>query len=392
MATMKKENSATEGQLAADGGDLGVAKTSIAMLVQDLAEHENGCKTMLADYAREKKSREEELQALAEAQKVIKEGTAGAEALSYSLLQEKASGADFEVMKFLRKLAQQQPSPVLEQLESSLTVALRASRVAGTDPFSKVKSLITDLIDKLMKEAAETATEKAWCDNELQETRAKRDDSQSDVNRWQAKFDVTAARIADLSREAAQLQKTLAELAKAQQEMDAVRKDAKALFVKSSAEMTQGIEAVQMALKVLRNYYAGNADHESATGAGSSIIGILEVVASDMSKSFAELQTNEQAAEAQYVKETQENEVTRTGLEQDVKYKTKERTSQEATKAEVRTDLDDSQAELSSNLEYLAKVEERCIKKAETYKSRKERREALIQGLKDALEVLQGRA
>eukprot|EP00812_Abedinium_dasypus_P006190 NODE_1780_length_1063_cov_680.002976.p2 GENE.NODE_1780_length_1063_cov_680.002976~~NODE_1780_length_1063_cov_680.002976.p2 ORF type:complete len:180 (+),score=86.06 NODE_1780_length_1063_cov_680.002976:3-542(+) len=173
---------------------------------------------------------------------------------------------------------------------------------------------------------------------------------------------------------------------------DEVRREAKALFVKSAAEMTQGIQGVQTALKILRNYYAGDAQHVAAAGAGSSIIGILEVVESDMSKTFAALQTDEQEAEALYVKETHENQVTRTTMEQDVKYKAKERTDQEATKVEVRRDLEDSQQQLKLHLAYLAELEERCIAKAETYASRKARRDALIQGLKDALDVLQGRA
>eukprot|EP00811_Abedinium_folium_P031281 NODE_5080_length_1810_cov_6.625074.p1 GENE.NODE_5080_length_1810_cov_6.625074~~NODE_5080_length_1810_cov_6.625074.p1 ORF type:complete len:578 (+),score=242.79 NODE_5080_length_1810_cov_6.625074:230-1735(+) len=395
MAGMKTDNSATKGQLAADGGDHGVAHNMLANLESNLAEHEAACRANRDNYAREKKSRTEELEALAEAQKVLSEGTKGADALSYSaasLLQEITSTSDVNVLAFLRTLAKRQPSPVLEQLQSRLTITLRTSRADGTDPFSKIKGLIMDLIDKLVKEAAEAATEKAWCDNELQETRAKRDDSQSDANRWQTKLDQTEARIGELSREVAQLQDALAKLAEAQHNMDTVRRDANVLFTKSAAEMQQGIEAVQVALKTLRNYYAGKADHNAASGAGTSIIGILEVVESDMTKTFTELQTDEQAAQAEYVKETQDNDVMRTNLEQDVKYKSKERTAKEATRVEVRTDLEDAQGQLNANLAYLAKLEERCVKKAETYSSRKARREALIQGLKDAIEVLQGRA
>ena len=40
-------------------------------------------------------------------------------------------------------------------------------------------------------------------------------------------------------------------------------------------------------------------------------------------------------------------------------------------------------------MEYYGKIKERCIAKPETYETRKQRREAEIQGLKDALNILE---
>ena len=51
----------------------------------------------------------------------------------------------------------------------------------------------------------------------------------------------------------------------------------KAAFDTNSAEMDKGVKGVQLALKVLREYYAKDAAHSSADGAGSGIIGLLEV-------------------------------------------------------------------------------------------------------------------
>jgi len=48
--------------------------------------------------------------------------------------------------------------------------------------------------------------------------------------------------------------------------------------------------------------------------------------------------------------------------------------------------------QLSAVLEYYGKIKERCIAKPETYESRKARREAEIQGLKEALSILEGEA
>ena len=59
---------------------------------------------------------------------------------------------------------------------------------------------------------------------------------------------------------------------------DKIRAEEKAVFDKNSAEMKKGVEGVKLALKVLREYYAkDDKSHGSADGAGSGIIGLLEV-------------------------------------------------------------------------------------------------------------------
>merc|ERR1719356_2282487 len=85
---------------------------------------------------------------------------------------------------------------------------------------------------------------------------------------------------------------------------------------------------------------------------------------------------------------TQENAVTKTTKDQDVKYKTQEIKSLDTSLAELSSDLETESAELAAVLEYYAKVKDRCIAKPETYEERKKRREAEIAGLKEALSVL----
>merc|ERR1719271_1826141 len=128
-----------------------------------------------------------------------------------------------------------------------------------------------------------------------------------------------------LKTEVATLQKELAALARTQAEMDKLRATEKGVFEKNKPELEQGIKGVKMALKVLRDYYAqDDKSHDSADGAGSGIIGLLEVCESDFSKGLAELIANEEAAVAEYDTATKENEIEKATKEQDAKYKTKE--------------------------------------------------------------------
>merc|ERR550514_1807566 len=132
--------------------------------------------------------------------------------------------------------------------------------------------------------------------------------------------------------------------------------------------------------------------HEKATGSASGIIGILEVIESDFSRNLAESTVNEEQAQELYDKTTQENKVTKATKEQDVKYKTKEKTDLTKMVSEAKTDLEGTQAELDAVLEYWDKLKEQCIAKPETYEERRRRREAEIAGLKEALSILEGEA
>merc|ERR1719478_1662942 len=97
----------------------------------------------------------------------------------------------------------------------------------------------------------------------------------------------------------------------------------------------------------------------------------------------------EEAAAAEHDRQTKENEILRTTMEQDVKYKTKEFTELDQAIAENTSDRDAVQAELDA---VLKKLEDQCIAKPETYEERVARREAELAGLREALEILNGEA
>merc|ERR1740121_1769193 len=129
--------------------------------------------------------------------------------------------------------------------------------------------------------------------------------------------------------------------------------------------------------------------HAKATGAGSSIVGILQVVESDFATDLAKEETEEEDAAAEYDKTTQENKVTQTLKNQDVKYKTQEFTGLDKRIAELTGDRESTDAELSAVSDYLSKVNDRCIAKPGTYEERQRRRAAEIKGLKEALSILE---
>merc|ERR1711881_242426 len=87
-----------------------------------------------------------------------------------------------------------------------------------------------------------------------------------------------------------------------------------------------------------------------------------------------------------------ENKMAKTAKGQDVKYKTKEAASLAKSSAEATSDRKGVQSELDAVLEYLAKLEDRCVAKAQSYEDRVAARQAEIDGLKEAMQVLEGEA
>merc|ERR1719343_940779 len=301
----------------------------------------------------------------------------------------------------VKKLAQTHHSAALAQLASRISAVMRLGNSGGDDPFAKVKGLISEMISKLEAEANAEAEEKAWCDEQIAKTEEKKSDLESDIAKLTGKIDVAAAKSADLKAQVKELQAELAALARLQAEMDKIRQDEHAAYVQAKSDLEQGLQGVRAALTILREYYGGAAAlvqqpqpakpelFAKAAGAGNSIVGILEVVESDFAKNLAKETTEEDDAEAQYQKVTQENKVTKTMKEQDSKYKTQEFTTLDKNIAAMTADRETADTELSAVMDYYGKVKDRCIAKPETYEQRKARREAEINGLKQALSILE---
>merc|ERR1719217_343732 len=271
-------------------------------------------------------------------------------------------------------------------------MAMRAGS-GSSDPFAKVKSLISNMIEKLLSEAEADATEKAFCDKELHETATKKADKEATIEKLSTKIDSNNARSAKLKEQVAALNAQLAALARTQSEADKIRAEEKAAFDTNSAEMEKGIEGVKLALKVLNEYYSkeGKA-HGSADGAGSGIIGLLEVCEADFTKGLSEMVATERSAVSEYNQLSKANEIEKATKSQDEKYKTKNAKGLDKETAETNGDKGTTQQELDAVLSYYKNLKGRCVAKAETYGERVKRREAEIAGLKEALSILDGEA
>jgi len=394
-------------------GDLEIATKELANGKDTLATARSTCMKVGADHQLTVQARTEELKVIAEAKKILVETTAGAVDQTYSLVQMTAQSrlrneadlAQAEVVTLVKRLAHKHHSAALAQLASKVAAEFRY----GTgDPFVKVKGLIQDMIAQLEAEADAEATEKAYCDEQLAKTKAKKEELDDDIEKLTVKIEQATSKTARLKEEVQVLESELAALSKMQAEMDKIRSDTHADYVQAKADLELGLTGVRKALSVLREYYGGAAflqggsqfaalmqqpalppTHGKATGAGGGIINILEVCESDFADNLAKEETEEADAQSEYDKTTQENKVMKTLKDQDVKYKTQEIKSLGKALTELSADKEAASTEHAAVMEYYGKIKERCIAKPETYEERSKRRQAEIAGLKEALSILE---
>jgi len=415
---MKDEKASKAGSLEAKAeatGDLEVTTKELANAEETLATAKSTCMKVGADHEMTVNARAEELKVIAEARKILVETTSGAVEQTYSLLQTalhsrlhtQADLAQAEVVTLVKRLAHHHHSAALAQLASRIAAELRYGASNGDDPFVKVKGLIEDMIAQLQAEAEAEATEKAYCDEQMAKTKAKKEELDDDIEKLTVKIDQASSKSARLKEEVQKLESELAALSKMQAEMDKIRSETHADYVTAKEDLTLGLEGVRKALSVLRGYYGSAAllqgsqfaalmqqpamppTHGKATGAGEGIINILEVCESDFAENLAKEETEEADAQTEYDKTTQENKVMKALKDQDVKYKTQEIKALGKALTELSADREAAQTEHSAVMEYYEKIKDRCIAKPETYEERKRRREAEIAGLKEALNILE---
>merc|ERR1719195_59516 len=341
MEEEKAARSGVEQAKATAEGNLGQTVKLLADGNAALETVRGDCMTTAADHDATVAGRKEELEVIAKAKQILADSTSGAEAQTYSLVQvqqmslrSKSDLAKVEVVTLVKQLAKTHHSAALAQLASRIAAVERFGASSGEDPFAKIKGLISDMIAKLESEASSEATEKAYCDEQMSKTEAKKAELEEDISKLTSQIDKAAAASAGLKEDVARLQNEWSALAKSQAEMDKIRRESHAAYAQAKEDLDAGLAGVRKALGVLRDYYGGASaasmlqsdedmgammqqpaapvKHEKAAGAGGSIIDILEVVESDFAKNLAAEEAEESDAQSEYDKTTQENEVTRT--------------------------------------------------------------------------------
>jgi chromosome segregation ATPase len=275
-----------------------------------------------------------------------------------------------------------------------------------SDPFVKIRGLVEEMISKLVKEAAEEADQKAFCDEETSESKGKQADLTGKLEKVVARIEKAEASKAKLAEEIKHLSGEIAEIDAGQAKATMVRSEQHEEFLKASQDAKDSAAAVAKAIDVLSEYYSNGAPAFVQVGAGhhtwqpafggaksdvgSTIVSILENCESNFAQMLAEQEADEASALESYEKLTQDNKVAKAEKTADVKGKSNEISSLEVAVGNYKESKETTSEELDAVLTYLDKLKPQCETKALSYAERKAKRDAEIAGLKEALTLLSG--
>jgi len=376
-------------ELAESRKDLAVEKSGHADDEAFLRDLERDYNSKARDFEVEHKDATGELKALAAAKAILEKKFA-------SFLQARTEvrvavrASDDRKVTALRMIQQ-----LGKRLRSTALVAL-AYRAAG-DPFGKVRGMIEDMLSKLQQEAAEAATQEAFCNEESGKSIKSKEAKEQDLAKTNSRMEKAESAVAALAEQISVLSKEIKDLDAEMTQATEIRISEKAAFTKIEKDLSESKDACSAAIQVLRDYYDNAASLlqmrtqvKAATQGGEGILQVLEYTAADFEKQLSDERVAEREAVSKFEKFGADSKMLRAMKDVEVKSKGSESKSLKSTLFEYSEDKEGTSAELQAVLDYLDELKPKCAASAPpSYAEKKARRDSEIQGLKEALKILQ---
>merc|ERR1719420_1455025 len=294
---------------------------------------------------------------------------------------------------------------------NSFSLAQVANR-AKSDPMAKIRGLIEEMIAKLLAEQQAEANQKAFCDEEMGKSKKALEIKTAKLGKLTARIDEGESRKVQLLEEIKNLESELAEIDRSQAEATELRTKEHSEFLKAQADYQSSEDACAQAVEVLKEYYSGGAfiqirsssrralarakDDQPDFGgankdAGGSIIEFLEFAEEDFARLLAEVEAAEDKAQSAFDKLSTENKVAKATKTAEAKAKNSEVKSLTKSITEQSEDKDGLNEELTAVNMYIEKLKPQCESKAMSAGEKIAAKKAEIEGLKEALSILEGK-
>eukprot|EP00746_Dinoflagellata_sp_MGD_P000782 gnl/MRDRNA2_/MRDRNA2_101417_c0_seq1.p1 gnl/MRDRNA2_/MRDRNA2_101417_c0~~gnl/MRDRNA2_/MRDRNA2_101417_c0_seq1.p1 ORF type:complete len:736 (+),score=241.76 gnl/MRDRNA2_/MRDRNA2_101417_c0_seq1:108-2315(+) len=283
----------------------------------------------------------------------------------------------------------------------------------SVSPMDKIKGLIKDMIAKLQKEALEAANTHAFCQAEQKKNDENQEKTQGELDKTNNAIDTATAKKDQLEDRVAVLRQEIAAIDNTTAEAEHIRQEENAQFKKDRADFQEAADAVLDAMDVLNEYYKGagsfvqtNVRTQDATkgarqpvkaipkmgGAKSAsaggILSILDMMADNFQKTVGNLDKAEEEAVIAFKKLKQESFESKTAKDLEASKAEQQISFLKVNLEELGTDLSESQKTMDTILEYIDKLKPTCENRVVPYAERKAKREAEIEGLKEAFQIL----
>merc|ERR1719235_22715 len=130
--------------------------------------------------------------------------------------------------------------------------------VASEEPLAQVKGLISELIAKLEKEAAEAANLHEFCKAEKEKTAAAKQKKTNTIDKLDARLDKAITKQTDLKEAVATLSQEIKDIDAGDAEATKIRTEQSASNTKAIADFKGAADAVSDAIDALKDYYGSS--------------------------------------------------------------------------------------------------------------------------------------
>merc|ERR1719473_2087098 len=303
------------------------------------------------------------------------------------------------LISLLKEAGKKLKSPVLS------TLAVKVVE----DPFVKIKTMIQELIERLLEEEADEATHKGYCDEEIAKTVKDRDYRLRDIDDLNSALEKLNARTGKLTLTKGELEAEIEELSSDYMNQTAARAEEKAEHEATVTETKEGLVAIKEAINILSHFYGAAAkaftqqpsvdadapdvgfdsNYTGSQGSSTGILGMMEVIKSDFERTITETLMDEEQAKRDFV------EFERVSLVSNAtKHTALEATEKELAEAALQIasdgeELQTQQALFDTAVKTWEQLLPGCVADpGMSHSERVERREAEVAALKDAYCIL----
>lgn len=393
---------------------LDAAKLALDQATAFNASTKKDCTGYALTYDEAQKTRAAEKAAIEKALEILSSGAAetgsahlaDATEADLSLMQLSSKSAVTEpqrdAARYLKKQAQSLDSKVLMQL----------AQLASVDPFSKVKGLIRDLIEKLQEEVANASDKQMWCEQEMAKNQRQLDAAEEKKLGAQATLDANTANLAEAKESLKELKQQLADLRKSVSDGEKQRAQESTDNTKIISESNAAVESVEQAIEVLETVFSGEEAEvlmqtsvkqpsfggempgavpqaSGAAAGGSNVIAALQELGAKMETHAQAVKTEESEAATNWRKSKKEMETAITIKSTNERNTKSDIASLTSSLGEAGDDLKLATENLGSATKYRQEsLEPQCVQTAVSFEEREKKRQAEIESLKQALEIL----
>lgn len=281
-------------------------------------------------------------------------------------------------------------------------------------PFGKVKRMVREMLTKLEGQQSQETKHKEWCDREMKKSMKSKAEQEADVQKLTSRIDAMDADMEQVKTDVKSLTEDLMSLQTASGKAAEIRRKEQEASIAAIAQYKDAQKIIKAAIDVLRKFYGdedvdkvkgkdtasagdvgykgktGSDEGYKASGAGSGVIGILEVAMQDYADLQQAAKLSETEAQNDYKEFANENEIRQGVFEKDLEYKSRKKVQLDGDLLRANADLKSYEKELEAVNQYLAQLESQCVGKVDSYQERKDRREKQLNSLKEALAYLTG--